>query len=259
MCHDDVPALEAREVSASVLCLASYMFLNQLPISLVPELLEIKERANITLLDALVYSLDYELGGCACTAAALPDEDQYRMFRLLEWNMPFDVSAKFAEVSEGVHVRQVSGYIGVLSGHSERHGFSIAMNQAPEDELEEFNAFGHPASWLLREALASEKPEELLMNSVPVVRAASVLITYEDRAVELMMRPSGNHEVVRRAVFPEVLVMTNFWDVDDDTETMMDWWWDLEDEVPAYAELHVNEIPEEILQEDFVDKDVVVY
>lgn len=115
------------------------------------ELADVVERLGVE--RGLAFNLHYELAGGGCVSAAVPYRSQYRWYRKLEWSCGFAPQFEFKQLT-GVNwakamVRHTPGYVGALSGFTDE--WHVSMNMAPGF----WDPAGMPASWVLREAIAS--------------------------------------------------------------------------------------------------------
>jgi hypothetical protein len=250
----------AREAQPWLRYALRAFWLLRVPAPLKRELREIADVNNISTLDALSYSLDYELFGSACLAAALPEEvgSGYRLLRSLDWLMPTETTFRWTEVRPGAIMRQIDGYVGALSGCNQSGAF--AMNMPPYRDAVPTNPMGVPVTWALRQALCDRGD---LFDSVArissVVRPAMVLVTAGEEARVYHLTAFGAARLVRKATYPDALVLTNDWYPEAAYEArLVDWWYALPRQFRQRAVLKDEDMPEGIGR-GLISVDKVIY
>lgn len=141
---------------------------------------------DISLEDALLVNLDYELGGGACTTAAIPGAKGYYMARALDWDIPEQVRKRIKwqwdDCGKFRH-RAMDAYIGVVTGHSVFGDYAIALN-APPYPYHKINYRGTPITWIIREALETcdsyEDAVSFIGQSRPIIGGFVTVIGKKD-------------------------------------------------------------------------------
>ena len=160
---------------------------------------------------AYFWNLHYEIFGGACVSAVLPGKSGYVYHRRMEWDVGFTPRFDFREIAPGCVIRYTPGYVGALSGYTAN--WHIAMNAEPGGEdIDIVDAYGLPASWILRRAIArnrgfTETVDWLLKQRA--VRGAFVLIASRTQAYWIDLQKGWNTEVFEQASFPDALVVGN--------------------------------------------------
>ena len=179
------------------------------PLQLRTEMWEISNLQGIDIEEVAALNLDYELSGLACTTAAFPGPNGYRVLRALDWDIPASMcrTIRWEEIAPGVRIRQVEGYVGVVTGHNQAGHFFLSLNRA---ENCEWSLDGTPIAWLIREALlqpTAEAARAFLMHAKPLV-GGYVTIIAPDHATWLEVQP-GFTEVRKHVQYPRMLVVGN--------------------------------------------------
>ena len=123
------------------------------PYTLRKEIKEIAKGYGVSNNQALAANLHYELMGCGCISAALPNpmERRYNVFRQLEWWIPDEVKSNLVEKG-GIETMQMDGSVGCYDGRNIKTDDIVAFN-LPPNYHDSTNYFGVPASWLVRKYL----------------------------------------------------------------------------------------------------------
>lgn len=177
------------------------------------ELADVVERLGVE--RGLAFNLHYELAGGGCVSAAVPYRSQYRWYRKLEWSCGFAPRFEFKQLSEvswaKCMVRHTPGYIGALSGYTDK--WHVSMNMAPGF----WDPAGTPASWVLREAIAlgqSFTDTQYWLLNQRVIRPVYLLLATRRHAVWLYLGAGKNgkgteNQLLAQAQCPVPLIVGN--------------------------------------------------
>lgn len=184
----------------------------RIPSHILSEIKTAADKLDLHWHDALLLNLDYELGGGACTTAAVPGKRGYRMVRALDWEIPaaFANSIRWKPLVAGVSHRKVPHYSGVLTGHNFEDHFGVALNQS-DDPYGSINILGLPIAWHIRlgleESYSIDDMLNYLLKAKPIVGGYVTLIGKE-RAYWLNVTAQGGY-IHYQVDFPAYLCVCN--------------------------------------------------
>lgn len=203
----------APGVMKSLIRGAAWLYSRGVPARYRREIEEVAKAFDLTFQQALLLNLDYELGGGACTSAAVPDlkKKQYRFVRALDWDVPGPLAKAITWQPMGKgRTRKVPGYVGSVTAHSPVAKTGVSLNQSP-NPWADVNLSGKPISWIIRDAVEHGRCYDEIVDRLVSERPITggyLIVVGRDRACWLELTARSTY-ICKEVEFPELMVVCN--------------------------------------------------